>query len=150
MRLQDPGGVMVARQLFEGLTRWDPVEETVVAGAAESWESSDGGRTFTFRLREGMSFHDGTPVTSKDFAFAFDRIARKSSASDLAYTLEDVQGFVEVNQLASAKHLSGVRTPDPLTLVIGLSEPDYDFPVVLTHPSLVPVPAGAVADEDGS
>lgn len=148
MRLQDPGGVMVARQLYEGLTAWDPIEEQVLPAAAESWTVSDGGRTFTFKLREGMSFHDGTPVTSEDFAFAFDRIAQKSNASDLAYTLEDVEGFVEVNQLGRGKRMSGLRTPDPLTLVIRLSEPYYDFPVVLTHPSLVPVPASAVADQD--
>lgn len=148
MRLQDPGSVLVARQLFEGLTSWDPIEEQVVAAAAESWDVSDGGRTFTFRLRQGMTFHDGTPVTSKDFAFAFDRIAAKANASDLAYTLEDIRGFAEVNQLGDASHLSGVRTPDPLTLVIELSDPFYDFPVVLTHPSLVPVPKTAVANED--
>lgn len=148
MRLQDPGGVMVARQLYEGLTAWDPVEEAVVPAAAESWDVSDGGRTFTFKLRQGMTFHDGTPVTSKDFAFAFDRIAIKSNTSDLAYMLEDVEGFVEVNQLGRGRHLSGVRTPDPVTLVIRLSEPRHDFPTVLTHPSLVPVPASAVANQD--
>ena len=148
MRLQDPGGVMVARQLYEGLTSWDPIEEEVVPAAAESWTVSDGGRTFTFKLREGMSFHDGTPVSSNDFAFAFDRIARKSNASDLAYTLEDVEGFVQVNQLGRGKHLSGIRTPDPNTLVIRLSEPYYGFPLALTHPSLVPVPASAVANQN--
>lgn len=148
MRLQDPGGVMVARQLYEGLTAWDPVEETVVPAAAESWTASDGGRTFTFRLREGMTFHDGTPVTSKDFAFAFDRIALKSNASDLAYMLEDVEGFIEVNQLGRGRHLSGIRTPDPITLVIRLSEARHDLATVLTHPSLVPVPASAVANQD--
>lgn len=148
MRLQDPGGVLVARQLFEGLTRWDPVEEKVVPAAAESWNVSDGGRTFTFKLRQGMTFHDGTPVTSKDFAFGFDRIASKANASDLAYTLEEVVGFTEVNQLGDAKHLSGIKSPNPETLVIELSDPFYDFPIVLTHPSLVPMPAAAVANED--
>lgn len=148
MRLQDPGGVLVARQLFEGLVRWDPIEEKVVSAAAESWKVSDGGRTFTFKLRQGMSFHDGTPVTSEDFAFGFDRIASKGNASDLAYTLEDVRGFVEVNQLGSSRHLAGVRTPDEVTVVIELSEPNYDFPIVLTHPSLVPVPRSAETEQD--
>ena len=148
MRLQDPGGVLVVRQLYEGLTRWDPVEEEVLPAAAESWTVSDGGRRFTFKLRQGMTFHDGTPVRSKDFSFAFDRITRKSSASDIAYALEDVQGFVEVNQLGESQHLSGVRTPDPNKLVIELSEPFYDFPKILTHPSLVPVPERAVAKQD--
>ena len=148
MRLQDPGGVLIARQLFEGLTSWDPVEEQVIPAAAESWDISDGGRTFTFTLRQGMTFHDGTPVTSKDFAFAFDRIAAKSNASDLAYTLEDIRGFIEVNQLGNARHLSGVRTPDAQTLVIELTDPFYEFLVVLTHPSLVPVPASVSTNED--
>ncbi|HEV3472941.1 MAG TPA: ABC transporter substrate-binding protein [Actinomycetota bacterium] len=148
MRLQDPGGVLVARQLYEGLTRWDPVEEQVVPGVAESWRVDDGGRRFTFRLYEGMSFHDGSPVTSKDFKFAFERIALKRNASDIAYTLEAVEGFVAINQLGDVQHLAGIKTPDELTLVIELSRPYHDFPAVLTHPSLVPVPAAAVRDAD--
>ncbi|MDQ3940549.1 MAG: ABC transporter substrate-binding protein, partial [Actinomycetota bacterium] len=148
MRLQDPGGVLVARQLYEGLTRWDPVEERVVPGVAESWKVADGGRRFTFRLYEGMSFHDGSPVTSKDFKFAFERIALKRNASDIAYTLETVEGFIAANQLGDSQHLSGIKAPDDLTLVIELSRPYYDFPAVLTHPSLVPLPAAAVRDAD--
>ena len=148
MRLQDPGGVLVARQLYEGLTRWDPVEDEVVPAAAESWSASDGGRRFTFKLHPGMSFHDGTAVTSTDFKFAFERIALKRNASDLAYTLEEIQGFVRANQIGGTRHLSGIRAPDPLTLVIRLSRPYHDLPAVLTHPSLVPLPARAVADLD--
>lgn len=148
MRIQDPGSELVARQLYEGLTRWDPVTENVRPAAAQSWEVSDGGRTFTFTLRPGMSFHDGTAVTAQDFLFAFDRIALKANASDIAYTLERVDGFLEVNQLGRLAHLRGITAPDDLTLVIRLSEPYYDFPAVLTHPGLVPVPRAAVADID--
>lgn len=148
MRIQDPGSVLVARQLYEGLTRWDPTLEEVAPAAAQAWRVGDGGRTFVFRLRRGMTFHDGTPVTSAHFAFAFDRIALKENASDLAYTLELVQGFTEVNQLGGARHLSGIETPNELTLVIRLSEPFYELPALLTHPGLVPVPRRAVADLD--
>lgn len=148
MRLQDPGGVLIARQLYEGLTRWDPVAERVVPAVAESWRVDDGGRRFTFRLREGMSFHNGSPVTSKDFKFAFERIALKRNASDIAYALEPIEGFVAINQLGDSNHLSGIETPDDLTLVIELSRPYHDFPAVLTHPSLAPVPAAAVRDAD--
>src|SRR5918992_2921707 len=70
MRLRDPGSVLVARQLYEGLTRWDPARERVRPAAAESWRVAGGGRTFRFKLREGMTFHDGSPVRSKDFKFA--------------------------------------------------------------------------------
>ena len=139
MRIQDPGSVLVARQLYEGLTRWDPVEEEVVAATAESWRVSNGGRTFTFKLRPGMTFHDGSPVTAHDFVYAFDRIAQKENASDLAYTLDRVTGFTQVNQLGRGRHLAGLVAPSDLILVIRLDEPFYDLPAVLTHPALVPL-----------
>jgi oligopeptide transport system substrate-binding protein len=148
MRLQDPGSELVARQLYEGLTKWDPIQEKIRPAAAQSWSASNGGRTFTFNLVEGMTFHDGTPVTSHDFAFAFDRIAERNNASDIAYTLERVDGFLELNQFGRGDHLSGISTPDDSTLVIDLTEPYYDFPAVLTHPGLVPLSAGVVSDID--
>ncbi|HEY7875400.1 MAG TPA: ABC transporter substrate-binding protein, partial [Actinomycetota bacterium] len=148
MRISDPASELIARQLYEGLTSWDPIEEEVVPAAAESWKASPDGMTFTFKLRPGMTFHDGSPVTSREFSYAFDRIAQKRNASDLAYTLQQVAGFDEVNQFGQSDHLAGVSTPDPSTLVIQLSRPYQDFPVVLTHPGLVPVLPSAVRDID--
>lgn len=148
MRIQDPGSVLVARQLYEGLTRWDPVQEKVVPAAAQSWDVGGGGRVYTFRLRQGMTFHDGSPVRARDFQFAFDRIATKSNASDLAYTLERVQGFPEVNSAGTTDHLSGIAAPNELTLRITLSEPYRGLPAILTHPGLVPLPPKAVARYD--
>ena len=148
MRAEDPGSVLVVRQLYEGLTRWDPVEEKVLPAAAESWKVRDEGATFRFKLRPDLTFHDGTPVTSADFAFAFNRIARKNSASNIAYTLDLVKGFQQVNQLGRINELAGVKAPDPATLVIELDEPYYDLPAVLTHPGLVPLSEAAVDDLD--
>lgn len=148
MRIQDPGSVLVARQLYEGLTRWDPVGQKVVPAAARSWKVGGGGRVYTFELRQGMTFHDGSPVRARDFRFAFDRIAKKSNASDLAYTLDRIQGFPEVNSAGSTDHLSGVVAVDDLTLRIALSEPFRGLPAVLTHPGLVPLPEKAVARYD--
>ena len=148
MRIKDPGSTLIARQLYEGLTKWDPEQEAVVPAAAESWTASNGGRTFTFTLRSGMTFHDGTPVTSADFRFAFERIALRRNASDLAYTLDRVRGFLQANQLGGRKKLSGISAPNKKTLIIRLSEPYYDFPAVLTHPGLVPLQKDSVEDLD--
>ena len=148
MRISDPASELVARQLYEGLTAWDPAAEKVVGAAAESWKVSPDGTTFTFKLRPGMTFHNGTPVTSKNFEFAFDRIAQKDNASDLAYTLQQIDGFDKINQLGDGDQLSGISTPDDLTLVIQLTEPYQDFPVVLTHPGLVPLDPAAVRNLD--
>lgn len=148
LRIQDPGAVLVARQLFEGLTAWDPSAEKVVPAAAESWKASNGGQRFRFKLREGMTFHNGSPVTAKDFVFAFDRIAQKRSGSELAYTLEHVEGFDDVNGFGTEKHLTGLKAVDELTLVISLDRPFVEFPTVLTHPALVPLSPKVVRDLD--
>lgn len=148
MRIEDPAAVLIARQLYEGLTRWDPVRERVEPAAATGWKIADKGRRFTFELRKDMTFHDGTPVTARDFKFAFDRIAEKANASNIAYTLERIEGFEETNQLGQADALEGVKAVDENTLEIRLSDPFYEFPVVLTHPGLVPVPVDAVRDVD--
>lgn len=148
MRIEDPAAVLIARQLYEGLTKWDPVRERVEPAAAESWKVADKGRRFTFKLREGMTFHDGTPVTARDFKFAFDRLASKANASNIAYVLERVEGFQDTNQLGKSESLKGVKAPNERTLEITLSQPFYEFPLVLTHPGLVPLPADAVRDAD--
>ena len=148
MRIQDPASVLVARQLYEGLTAWDPRAEEVIPAAAESWEITKGGTVFTFKLRPGMTFHDGRVVRARDFMFAFNRIARKKSGSELAYTLDLVEGFEEVNQLGDAQELSGLKAPDATTLKITLSEPFRDFPAVLTHPGLVPLREDSVKDTE--
>lgn len=147
MRIQDPGSVLIARQLYEGLTAWDPLAEEVVPAAAEEWKVSRGGQRFTFTLRQGTTFHDGTPVTASDFVYAFERIALKKNAAELAYTLERVEGFADINR-GDAKELEGVRATDELTLVIDLTEPFMELPALLTHPGLVPLPKDAVKDED--
>ena len=148
MRLADPGSTLVARQLYEGLTRWGPVRKRVVPATARSWRASANGTVFSFKLRPAMTFHDGSPVRARDFRFAFDRIARRRSGSPLAYLLEQIDGFRSVNQLGTSKHLRGVRVAGPRRLVIELAQPDRDFPAVLTHPGLVPVRRQALSNRD--
>jgi len=148
MRVQDPASVLISRQLYEGLTRWDAVAEEVRPAAAESIEVSDDARTFTFTLRDDATFHNGDPVTAQDFAFAFNRIALKKNGADIAYLLELVLGFDDVNAFGDASSLRGIKTPDDRTLVIELTEPYANFPAVLTHPSLVPLPEEAFKASD--
>jgi oligopeptide transport system substrate-binding protein len=148
MLLADPGSILVARQLYEGLTAWDATRGKVIPAAAASWDVEKGGTRFVFHLRNGMRFHDGTRVTSSDFRYAFDRIARKRSASDLAYTLELVKGFEAVNRFGVGGGMRGLKTPDDATFVIELSQPFYEFPAVLTHPGLVPLPQKEVQNVD--
>ena len=56
----------------QGLTRWDPDFSRAVPNLAESWEALDGGRAWRFRLRAGLKWSDGTPMTADDLVFAVD------------------------------------------------------------------------------
>ena len=60
--------------LFEGLTEVSWLTDEVEPGLAESWENSEDGLGWTFRLRRGVHWHDGTPFTAQDVDFTFNRI----------------------------------------------------------------------------
>jgi peptide/nickel transport system substrate-binding protein len=59
--------------IFDGLTRFDGDSLEIVPGLAESWEVSDDGLVWTFHLREGVTFHDGTPFNAEAVEFSFER-----------------------------------------------------------------------------
>ncbi|HSA79614.1 MAG TPA: ABC transporter substrate-binding protein [Geminicoccaceae bacterium] len=60
--------------LYDGLVRYQPGTLEVEPALAESWEISPDGKTYTFKLRQGVSFHDGTPFDSAAVKFNFDRM----------------------------------------------------------------------------
>ena len=94
--------------VFEGLTRF-MADGSVVPGLAESWEISDDGLTYTFKLREGVTFHDGSTMDAEDVKFSLDRINAEDSANA---------------QKALYAAISEVNVIDPATVEIKLSEPN--------------------------
>src|SRR6202035_2547548 len=64
--------------MFDNLIRRDPRDSgrTIVPDLAHSWEIAKDGKTYTFHLRQGVQFHDGTGFTSADIMASFDRIAK--------------------------------------------------------------------------
>ncbi|MCY4180288.1 MAG: ABC transporter substrate-binding protein [Litoreibacter sp.] len=97
--------------VFEGLTRFSS-DGSVVPGLAESWEVSDDGVIYTFTLREGVTFHDGT---------SFD-------ASDVVFTLDRARGPDSTNaQKGVFANIAGVQAVNDRTVVITLNEPQGAF-----------------------
>ena len=94
--------------VFEGLTRFMS-DGSVVPGLAESWEVSDDGLIYTFKLRDGVTFHDGTTMDADDVKFSLDRILAEDSANA---------------QKALYTAISDVAVIDPLTVQLTLSEPN--------------------------
>jgi peptide/nickel transport system substrate-binding protein len=65
--------IMMADYAFDGLVRYDGNTLKVAPGLAESWATSEDGLTWTFKLRPGVKFHDGTPVNADAVVFSFER-----------------------------------------------------------------------------
>jgi oligopeptide transport system substrate-binding protein len=133
----------VADALFDSLTAWDRSLRPQPS-AAVSWEPSGDARTWTFRMREDGSWHDGTPVTSEDVVRGWTRVVRDGA---MAHLLEGVDGY-EALRAGDADELVGLETPDEHTLVVRLAQPDADFASTVGHPALAPMAAGTELVEE--
>ncbi len=103
--------VVVYQNIFEGLTRIDQ-NGAVQPGLADTWAISDDGLTFTFKLHEGVTFHDGTTFDAEDVKFTFDRLLAEDSLNA---------------QKALYEPIEAVTVVDPLTVEFTLSRPDGLF-----------------------
>lgn len=125
-----------------------PAGSTVVPEAAEAAPRvSADGRTYTFRLRKGLRFSDGSPVTAAAFARALVRAADPDQRSPAGQFLGDVIGFDAVAE-GKAASLSGV-TAKGLTLTIRLQRPRPTFLPELALPFFQAVKPSMVVDEKG-
>ena len=90
-------GSYALQSLFRGLYKYAE-DGSLVPAMAESCEVSEDGCTYTFTLREGLKWSDGTPLTAYDFEYSWKRVLDPEVASDTAYTLYGV-----INYLAHKK-----------------------------------------------
>jgi peptide/nickel transport system substrate-binding protein len=73
-RVFDTESIEIGSLLFDGLVRWEPGTTNLEPGLAASWETSADGRVWTFHLRPGVVFHDGTSLDAAAVAFSFERL----------------------------------------------------------------------------
>jgi len=147
--LQESEGFQVAFNLYDPLTRFDQLSKKLVGMAAESWEITDNGTKFTFKLRQGATFHNGDMVTAKDFKFAWERICNPKTTDEpsvISYHIDKIKGYDDMIE-GKATELSGVVAKDDFTLEVTLVEPFADFVYVVSHLALSPLPSsGATKD----
>ncbi len=114
----------------------------LVADLADSVpEPSADGLTYTFKLKQGIKF--GPPlnreVTSKDIAFALERIGTPSLAAQYGFYFDVIEGMAEFKE-GKAKSISGVQTPDDKTITIKLTKPTGDFLYRMAMPAAQAMP----------
>jgi peptide/nickel transport system substrate-binding protein len=114
--------------------------------ASEMPQISADGMTYTFKLKDGIKFEDGTPITSKDIKYGIERIFAQDVLSGGPTYLID---FLDQGQKYPGPYkdtdpnklgLKSVQTPDDKTIVFTLKEPFGDFPYLLAMPGAGPVP----------
>lgn len=116
----------------------------VVGGQAESWEASEDGLTWTFTMRDGLKWSDGTDLNAKDFEYSFKRMANPDTAAPYAETcLGMIDGF-DAAQAGDADALNVKASDDGKTLTIVLSYPCSYFDKMAAFASMSPVQQATV------
>lgn len=121
--------------LYDGLTRYKDGTLEVEPSLAESWEVSQDGKTYTFRLRSGVAFHDGTPFDAEAVKFNFDRML------DEQHPYHDTGPFPLAFFFSSVEE---VKVVDEFTVEFRLSEPYAPFLSNLAYPTGLIVSPAAV------
>ncbi|MGM7670520.1 peptide ABC transporter substrate-binding protein [Microbacterium sp. A93] len=143
------GSYAILETLFSPLTN---ISEDGEIGfvAAESVESNDA-KTWTITLRDGWTFHDGTPVTAQNYVDTWNFAAYGPNAWVNGAQLANVVGYAEMNPgegEPTATELAGLTIVDDQTFTVELGAPDRQYPLQLTigQTGLYPLPAGALED----
>jgi peptide/nickel transport system substrate-binding protein len=121
--------------------------QVVPALATSLGTATNGNKTWTFHLKSGVKFEDGTPVTSQDVKYAvertFDRTVLPSGPSYFASLLAGNAGKYPgpfKNRSQNLMGLTSVQTPDSTTIIFQLKQPFADFNYVVAFPQTAPVP----------
>ncbi|KUL37090.1 ABC transporter substrate-binding protein [Streptomyces sp. NRRL F-4489] len=153
----DPGNTYYAfvynfsRLYARPLTTFKPGAGTkgnqLVPDLAESMgKPSDGGKTWTYKLRKGVTYEDGTPVTSQDVKYAVERsnFARDTLSLGPNYfqhlLVDNEGGYKGPYKDKSKEGLKSIETPDEQTIVFHLNKPFAEFDYLVSAPQTAPVP----------
>jgi peptide/nickel transport system substrate-binding protein len=101
-----PEVAQIAAKIYDGLIEYGSDLEPLPA-LAESWQVAADGRSIRFRLRQGVTFHDGQPFTS----------------ADVQFSIMDVLRLRHPRGIATFRKVTAVETPDPLTAIVRLADP---------------------------
>ncbi|MGL6108111.1 ABC transporter substrate-binding protein [Romboutsia sp.] len=122
---------------MEGLTRID-AKGGVQPGVAESWEASEDGLTWTFKLRKDSVWSNGNPVTAKDFEYSWKRTLTPETAAEYSYIMYDLAGAEDYNAKGGDANTVGVKAIDEYTLEVKLVRPIAYFAELMSFQPFYP------------
>jgi peptide/nickel transport system substrate-binding protein len=118
------------KSLFDGLMDYEPGTTNLRKEIAEDYTISDDGKTFTFKLRKGVKFHNGRELNADDVKYSIERVVNPKTQSPGAGFFGSIVGFEDASA-GKAEALSGITVVDPYTIKFELSRPDATFLHVL-------------------
>lgn len=116
----------VIKSIFDGLMDYKPGTTELEPDLAESYTVSADGLTYTFKLRDGVKFHNGRLMTSTDVKYSFERAVNPATQSPGGGYFGMIAGYDDVAG-GKATALSGIETPDDKTVIFKLTRPDATF-----------------------
>ncbi|APB05223.1 MULTISPECIES: ABC transporter substrate-binding protein [Raoultella] len=129
----------IISDLFEGLVSVSPAGE-IQPRLAEKWENKEN-TVWTFHLRPGITWSDGTAITAQDIVWSWQRLVSPLTASPYSSYPGNMH-IVNAKEIAEGKKAPetlGMKAVDDATLEVTLTQPNAAFLAMLAHPSLVPI-----------
>ena len=117
----DEGGLAVLGQSGEYLA-WSNDQLELEPRLAESWTPNEDGSIWTFKIRQGVTFHDGTPLTARDVAYTLNLNADPKNEGNALSAFGDPGGL----------SAGGAEAPDDATVVVTLNGPNGSFPYLVS------------------
>ncbi|MGY1845745.1 MULTISPECIES: peptide ABC transporter substrate-binding protein [unclassified Blastococcus] len=151
-------GHQIISGLWTGLVEYATDGEVQYTGVAESIESEDN-TTWTVELKEGWTFHDGTPVTAQSFVDAWNYTAYSPNAQGASYFFSNILGYDDLQAPTddegnvtgdpAAEEMSGLEVIDENTFEVTLATPFAQFPVTVGYNAFWPMPEAFFEDPEG-
>ena len=111
------------KAVFDGLMDYKPGTSELVPDLAEGYEISSDGKTYTFKLRKGVKFHNGRELTAADIKYSIERVCNPKTQSPGASFFTGIVGCQDELD-GKVTEMSGITTPDDSTVVFQLIEPN--------------------------
>jgi len=149
----DPGvtsggkGIEQLQNLFEGLVTVDQRDGSIQMGLAEKMTPNADTSAFTFTLRDGLTWSDGTPLTATDFEWSWKRVLDPATKSEYTTALYPIKNAAAIDKGTAKLDDLGVKATDAKTLEVTLEGPTPYFPLLAATWTFYPVPKHVIDKE---
>jgi oligopeptide transport system substrate-binding protein len=137
-KFEDAPSFNIMMDLYEGLTV-EKQDNSIAPAAAESWDISKDGKTYTFHLRKDAKWSNGAPVTADDFVYSLRRTVDPKTGAHEPYLVYPIKNAEAINKGKMPAESLGVKALDQYTLEINLEAVTPYFLQLLAEPTAFPV-----------